>query len=110
MVQWPSGYHHERGSPLTRDLGYRPHNATEVYVTGTFDDWGRTVKLEKNGDVFEREVQLPKADEKVYFKVCWTQDILSHCVRRMRTNYTPCPVYSYDFWSAPSHDARVYRS
>jgi hypothetical protein len=41
-----------------------------VYVTGTFDDWGKTIKLDKVGDVFEKQVQLPKADEKVYFKVC----------------------------------------
>jgi hypothetical protein len=42
-----------------------------VYVTGTFDDWGKTVKLEKKGDVYEKEVQLLKSDEKVYYKVRW---------------------------------------
>ena len=48
----------------------RPHPANDVHVTGTFDDWGKTEKLEKVGDVWEKEVQLPLADEKYYYKVC----------------------------------------
>jgi len=40
-----------------------------VYVTGTFDDWGKTVKLDKKGDIFEKEVELPETDEKVHYKV-----------------------------------------
>lgn len=48
---------------------YRAHAADEVFVTGTFDDWGKTVKLEKIGDVFEKEVDLPEADGKVHYKV-----------------------------------------
>ena len=47
----------------------RPHAANDVHVTGTFDDWGKTEKLEKVGDVFEKEVTLPSADEKYYYKV-----------------------------------------
>jgi hypothetical protein len=46
-----------------------PHPANEVFVTGSFDDWGKTVKLDRNGDVFTKEVQLPSADEKVHYKV-----------------------------------------
>ncbi|KAK5081333.1 Cruciform DNA binding protein [Lithohypha guttulata] len=45
-----------------------PYPADHVYVTGTFDDWGKTEKLNKVGDVFEREVELPSADEKIYYK------------------------------------------
>ncbi|CRG85275.1 hypothetical protein PISL3812_02380 [Talaromyces islandicus] len=41
------------------DADCRPYKANEVFVTGTFDDWGRTVRLEKKGDIFEKEVQLP---------------------------------------------------
>jgi hypothetical protein len=48
---------------------HRPHPADDVHVTGTFDDWAKTEKLEKVGDVFEKEVQLPSADEKYYYKV-----------------------------------------
>ncbi|KAF8543629.1 immunoglobulin E-set, partial [Trichophaea hybrida] len=33
--------------------------ATEVYVTGTFDDWGKSTKLEKTGSVFMKKVELP---------------------------------------------------
>lgn len=47
----------------------RTHPASEVYVTGTFDDWGKTVKLDKKGDAFEKLVTLPKTDEKVFYKV-----------------------------------------
>lgn len=48
----------------------RPYNANEVFVTGTFDDWGRTVKLDQKGDVFEKEVDIPVTGEKVHYKVC----------------------------------------
>lgn len=48
----------------------REHPASEVYVTGTFDDWGKTVKLDKKGDNHhEKLVQLPNADETIYYKV-----------------------------------------
>jgi len=40
-----------------------------VFVTGTFDDWGKTVKLNRVGDTFEKEVSLP-AGEKIQYKVC----------------------------------------
>ncbi|KAF4201570.1 hypothetical protein CNMCM8927_001359 [Aspergillus lentulus] len=63
-----------------------PHPANEVFVTGSFDDWGKTVKLDRNGDVFTKEVQLPSADEKVHYKtsldnritIAW---IFSVCLR-----------------------------
>lgn len=48
---------------------FREHSATEVYVTGTFDDWARSVKLEKKGDHFEKLVELPLANENIYYKV-----------------------------------------
>ncbi|TVY32498.1 Cruciform DNA-recognizing protein, partial [Lachnellula occidentalis] len=44
------------------------HPASEVYVTGTFDDWSKTEKLVKTGDVFEKKVDLPSAAEKIYYK------------------------------------------
>lgn len=47
----------------------RPYEADEVFVTGTFDDWGKTVQLDKKGSVFEKEVHLPTADEKIQYKV-----------------------------------------
>jgi hypothetical protein len=49
-----------------------------VFVTGTFDDWGRTVKLDQKGDVFEKEVHIPVTGEKVHYKFVvdgiWTTD------------------------------------
>ncbi|KAF7592810.1 hypothetical protein BBP40_012493 [Aspergillus hancockii] len=55
-----------------------PHNANEVFVTGTFDDWGKTVKLDRKGDSFEKEVHLLTVDEKLHYKFVvdgtWTTD------------------------------------
>lgn len=47
----------------------RTHPATEVYVTGTFDDWKKSQKLEKVGDGFEKKVALPDASHKILYKV-----------------------------------------
>ncbi|KAI1816244.1 carbohydrate-binding module family 48 protein [Poronia punctata] len=44
------------------------HPATDVYVTGTFDDWKKSEKLEKVGDSFEKKVTLPDASSKIYYK------------------------------------------
>ncbi|KAM3072961.1 Cruciform DNA binding protein [Clarireedia jacksonii] len=46
------------------------HPAEEVFVTGTFDDWSKSEKLIKKGDLFEKDVQLANANEKIYYKVC----------------------------------------
>ena len=40
---------------------HRAHQATEVFVTGDFDAWKQTVKLEKHDGVFQKTVDLPKA-------------------------------------------------
>jgi hypothetical protein len=47
----------------------RPYDANEVFVTGTFDDWGKTVKLNRVGGIFIKEVSLP-VREKIQYKVC----------------------------------------
>lgn len=39
----------------------REHAANEVFVTGTFDNWQKTIKLEKVDGVFKKIVELPKA-------------------------------------------------
>ncbi|EYE98236.1 carbohydrate-binding module family 48 protein [Aspergillus ruber CBS 135680] len=55
-----------------------PYNGNEVFVTGTFDDWGKTVHLDRNGDVFEKTISLPDTDEKIQYKFVvdgnWTTD------------------------------------
>ncbi|MCJ1471544.1 hypothetical protein MMC13_000184 [Lambiella insularis] len=55
------------------------HPAKEVHVTGTFDDWSKSVLLEKKGGgLHEKLVELPQADEKIYYKFVvddnWTTD------------------------------------
>jgi hypothetical protein len=48
---------------------HREHpDAKDVHVTGTFDDWSKSVKLDKKGDIFEKTVELP-LDKKVLYKV-----------------------------------------
>ncbi|KAI1750790.1 hypothetical protein F4782DRAFT_532076 [Xylaria castorea] len=44
------------------------HPATEVYVTGTFDDWKKTEKLDKIGDSFQKTVFLPDISSKILYK------------------------------------------
>ena len=39
-------------------------------MTGTFDNWTKSVKLEKEGDVFQKSVELKDASAKIYYKVC----------------------------------------
>ena len=53
----------------------RPYNASEVFVTGTFDDWGKTVKLDRVGDSFVKEVTILPV-EKVQYKV-WPSQFFS---------------------------------
>lgn len=45
----------------------RAQPAGEVYVTGSFDDWGKSTKLNKEGDAFIATVSLPS--EKILYKV-----------------------------------------
>ncbi|KAF2223939.1 hypothetical protein BDZ85DRAFT_94998 [Elsinoe ampelina] len=55
-----------------------PHDGSEVYVTGTFDDWSKSQKLEKTSKGFEKDVTLKNVDEKIYYKFVvdgnWTTD------------------------------------
>ncbi|KAF2138564.1 carbohydrate-binding module family 48 protein [Aplosporella prunicola CBS 121167] len=44
------------------------HPASDVYVTGTFDDWAKSVRLVQKNGVFTKTVELPKSDEKVLYK------------------------------------------
>jgi len=44
------------------------HPAEEVYVTGTFDNWTKSVKLEKEGSLFQKTVELKDASQKIYYK------------------------------------------
>jgi len=38
-----------------------------VFVTGTFDNWQKTVKLDKHASQFHKTVDLP--EEKILYKV-----------------------------------------
>ncbi|WEW55353.1 Cruciform DNA binding protein [Emydomyces testavorans] len=55
------------------------HPANEVYVTGTFDNWSKSIKLEKSvhGD-FRKEIDLPETNERILYKFIvdgtWTTD------------------------------------
>ncbi|KAF2186353.1 carbohydrate-binding module family 48 protein [Zopfia rhizophila CBS 207.26] len=45
------------------------HSGNEVFVTGDFDDWKQTVKLEKENGVFKKTVDLPKSKTQYKFIV-----------------------------------------
>lgn len=72
----------------------RPYNANEVYVTGTFDDWGKTVRLDRNGEVFEKEVELPATEEKIQYKVRTFFRSLSLALP-CPTSFPPISPFSY---------------
>ena len=40
-----------------------------MFVTGTFDHWSKSVQLDKKGDSFEKEVELPIGEDKILYKV-----------------------------------------
>ena len=48
---------------------FRPHNAEEVYVTGTFDNWTKSERLDRVGQSFQKTVTLPESDAKIFYKV-----------------------------------------
>jgi AMP-activated protein kinase-like protein len=72
-------------------LRHRAHAAEEVYVTGTFDQWTKSEKLEKVGDHFEKTVRLPDATKKIYYKV--GAHYALHCALGTSERWTPvvCP-------------------
>ncbi len=41
-----------------------------MFVTGTFDNWAKTTKLDKVGSAFEKTVDIPQSDDKILYKVC----------------------------------------
>ncbi|EMC92128.1 carbohydrate-binding module family 48 protein [Baudoinia panamericana UAMH 10762] len=54
------------------------HPAEEVYVTGTFDNWSKTIKLDKKGTLHEKTVPLPSNSPKILYKFVadgnWSHD------------------------------------
>ncbi|KAK1809444.1 hypothetical protein LTR12_016183 [Friedmanniomyces endolithicus] len=44
------------------------HTAQQVFVTGTFDNWSKTEKLNWNGSGFEKTLSLPEQKEKILYK------------------------------------------
>ncbi|KAK0775554.1 hypothetical protein LTR02_014317 [Friedmanniomyces endolithicus] len=44
------------------------HSAQQVFVTGTFDNWSKTEKLNRSGSGFEKTVSLPEQKEKILYK------------------------------------------
>ena len=58
----------------------RPHDAQEVYVTGTFDNWSKSERLEKVDGVWQKTVILPERAEKFYYKVGAASLLLSSII------------------------------
>ncbi len=63
-VPWPALYE-QRVSLRIR----RPYpGANAVEVTGSFDNWSRSIRLDKTAEGFAKSVELP-LDQKVIYKV-----------------------------------------
>lgn len=45
-----------------------PYAAENVIVTGSFDDWSKSVTLDKVGDSFVKSVDLPESTDKIQYK------------------------------------------
>lgn len=78
------------GSLTGRLLAFacRPYNANEVFVTGNFDDWGKTVRLDRVGDIFSKRVSLP-TDKRIHYKACIYSFSLSSLSFLYRPLYHP---------------------
>jgi len=59
-------------------------------VTGTFDNWSKSEKLIKTGDVFEKNVTLSSADEKIYYKVRGGNKQICRSIGMLRTSRAHC--------------------
>ncbi len=62
-------YHLQELRPANPILAARTKPATQVFVTGTFDKWSKSVELEKTDKGFEKTVELPDASDKILYKV-----------------------------------------
>jgi SpoVK/Ycf46/Vps4 family AAA+-type ATPase len=60
----------------------REHAANEVLVTGTFDDWQKTVTLEKVDGVFKKTVELPKVHTQYKVRTCRCGRLAAALVRK----------------------------
>lgn len=61
-----------------------------MYVTGTFDNWSKSEKMEKKGDAFVKDVELPDTSEKIYYKVGAVTCL--NCLRPSASFTTPPPL------------------
>ncbi|OJD18517.1 hypothetical protein AJ78_01433 [Emergomyces pasteurianus Ep9510] len=53
---------------LAPDKSRSDTTANEVYVTGTFDNWARSVKLDRTADGFRKDVPVPVVGGKMLYK------------------------------------------
>src|SRR5262249_21248108 len=69
ISQWSSEVRRPRTRLILIVALDREHPAEEVFVTGTFDNWAKSTKLDKVGSAYEKTVDLPKSDDKILYKV-----------------------------------------
>jgi hypothetical protein len=60
----------------------REHPADDVLVTGTFDDWQKTVRLEKHEGIFKKQVLLPR--EITHYKFVVDGNLLVNGSKRLQ--------------------------
>lgn len=66
-------------------------------MTGTFDNWSKSEKMDKVGDVFEKAVDLPDTSEKIYYKVgVVLVSIVCGCPLSFHLLRCACPAAAYN--------------
>jgi hypothetical protein len=73
------------------------HPAEEVYVTGTFDNWTKSVRLEKEGDVFSKTVDLKEPEGKIYYKVRQHQRATTRNANKLSFSLPICTLHLSPF-------------
>lgn len=64
-------------------------------MTGTFDNWTKSVRLEKEGDVFSKTVELKEPEGKIYYKVRQRQRATTRIANKLLS--ISLPIFTLHF-------------
>ncbi|CAD0090620.1 unnamed protein product [Aureobasidium mustum] len=79
------------------------HPAQEVYVTGDFDNWSKSVKLEKTGDSFRKTITLPGEESRIHYKETDASGNVNNVVEARELSPEPEDRPSHTFISSSAH-------
>ncbi|KAM5444884.1 Cruciform DNA binding protein [Microsporum ferrugineum] len=86
-----------------------PRQAQEVVVTGTFDRWSKSVRLDRTDDGFAKELHLPDDDDRILYKFIvdgtWHTDPAASQEETDRDNNVNSVLLSKDLSPTPAATA-----